>query len=100
MSRIDRCRYARARPCPRAARQTRGIRVHAIAAGPPSTRTASGTPGSTLLLEKTSREIPARELFAIDDVDAATAFPADDAARLGTGQHAWIWYEKCWHERR
>lgn len=74
--------------------------MHAIAAGPPSARTASGAPGSTLLLEKTSREVPARELVATDDVDAATAFPADDAARLVTGHHAGIWYEKCWHECR
>ena len=65
---------------------TRNIRVHAISPGPLATRAASGIPEFDDLLEKAKRKAPARELVSIDDVGAATAFLAHDAARLITGQ--------------
>lgn len=68
----------------------KGIRVHAISPGPLATRAASGIPEFDTLLEKAKRKAPARELVAIDDVGAATAFLAHDAARLITGQVLYI----------
>lgn len=68
----------------------KGIRVHAISPGPLATRAASGIPEFDALLEKAKRKAPARELVAIDDVGAATAFLAHDAARLMTGQVLYI----------
>lgn len=68
----------------------KGIRVHAISPGPLATRAASGIPEFDSLLEKAKRKAPARELVAIDDVGAATAFLAHDAARLMTGQVLYI----------
>src|SRR6478735_602758 len=68
----------------------KGIRVHAISPGPLATRAASGIPEFDALLEKAKRKSPARELVAIDDVGAATAFLAHDAARLITGQVLYI----------
>ncbi|MGO4677974.1 enoyl-ACP reductase FabI [Bosea sp. 2YAB26] len=68
----------------------KGIRVHAISPGPLATRAASGIPEFDSLLEKAKRKSPARELVAIDDVGAATAFLAHDAARLITGQVLYI----------
>ncbi|MGX5735831.1 enoyl-ACP reductase FabI [Bosea thiooxidans] len=68
----------------------KGIRVHAISPGPLATRAASGIPEFDALLDKAKRKAPARELVAIDDVGAATAFLAHDAARLITGQVIYI----------
>ncbi|MGO4407718.1 enoyl-ACP reductase FabI [Bosea sp. RAF48] len=68
----------------------KGIRVHAISPGPLATRAASGIPEFDSLLEKAKRKAPARELVTIDDVGAATAFLAHDAARLITGQVLYI----------
>lgn len=68
----------------------KGIRVHAISPGPLATRAASGIPEFDALLEKAKGKAPARELVAIDDVGAATAFLAHDAARLITGQVLYI----------
>lgn len=68
----------------------KGIRVHAISPGPLATRAASGIPEFDSLLEKAQRKSPARELVSIDDVGAATAFLAHDAARLITGQVIYI----------
>lgn len=68
----------------------KGIRVHAISPGPLATRAASGIPEFDTLLEKAKRKAPARELVAIDDVGAATAFLAHDAARLITGQVLYV----------
>jgi len=68
----------------------KGIRVHAISPGPLATRAASGIPEFDALLDKAKRKAPARELVAIDDVGAATAFLAHDAARLMTGQVLYI----------
>ena len=66
----------------------KGIRVHAISPGPLATRAASGIPEFDELLEKAKVKSPARELVDIDDVGAACAFLAHDAARLITGQVA------------
>ena len=63
----------------------KGIRVHAISPGPLATRAASGIPEFDELLDKAKVKAPARSLVSIDDVGAATAFLAHDAARLITG---------------
>jgi len=63
----------------------KGIRVHAISPGPLATRAASGIPEFDTLLDKAKAKAPARSLVSIDDVGVATAFLADDAARLITG---------------
>jgi enoyl-[acyl-carrier protein] reductase I len=68
----------------------KGIRVHAISPGPLSTRAASGIPEFDELLEKAKAKAPARSLVSIDDVGAATAFLAHDAARLITGETLYI----------
>ena len=63
----------------------KGIRVHAISPGPLATRAASGIPEFDKLLEKAKAKAPARSFVSIEDVGAATAFLAHDAARLITG---------------
>ena len=68
----------------------KGIRVHAISPGPLSTRAASGIPEFDELLEKARAKAPARSLVSIEDVGAATAFLAHDAARLITGETLYI----------
>jgi enoyl-[acyl-carrier protein] reductase I len=68
----------------------KGIRVHAISPGPLATRAASGIPEFDALLEKAKAKAPARSLVSIDDVGAATAFLAHDAARLITGETLYI----------
>ncbi|HMQ91519.1 MAG TPA: enoyl-ACP reductase FabI [Amaricoccus sp.] len=68
----------------------KGIRVHAISPGPLATRAASGIPEFDELLEKARGKAPARALVDIDDVGAACAFLAHDAARLMTGQVLYI----------
>jgi enoyl-[acyl-carrier protein] reductase I len=68
----------------------KGIRVHAISQGPLATRAASGIPEFDALLEKAKVKAPARELVDIDDVGAACAFLAHDAARLITGQVLYV----------
>ena len=68
----------------------KGIRVHAISPGPLSTRAASGIPEFDELLEKAKAKAPARSLVSIEDVGAATAFLAHDAARLITGETLYI----------
>ncbi len=68
----------------------KGIRVHAISPGPLATRAASGIPEFDALLEKARTKSPAHELVSIDDVGAATAFLAHEAARLITGQVLYI----------
>jgi enoyl-[acyl-carrier protein] reductase I len=68
----------------------KGIRVHAISPGPLATRAASGIPEFDELLDKAQASAPARSLVSIDDVGAATAFLAHDAARLMTGQVIYI----------
>jgi enoyl-[acyl-carrier protein] reductase I len=68
----------------------KGIRVHAISPGPLATRAASGIPEFDALLDKAKGKAPARSLVSIDDVGAATAFLAHDAARLITGETLYI----------
>src|SRR5262249_2699116 len=68
----------------------KGIRVHAISPGPLSTRAASGIPEVYELLEKAKGKAPAGRLVSIDDVGAATAFLAHDAARLITGETLYV----------
>ena len=68
----------------------KGIRVHAVSPGPLATRAASGIPEFDALLEKAKTKAPSRCLVPIDDVGAATAFLAHDAARLITGETLYI----------
>jgi enoyl-[acyl-carrier protein] reductase I len=68
----------------------KGIRVHAISPGPLATRAASGIPEFDALLDKARGKAPSRCLVNIDDVGAATAFLAHDAARLMTGDVVYI----------
>lgn len=67
-----------------------GIRVHAISPGPLKTRAASGIPEFDALLARAQAKAPARSLVSIDDVGAATAYLATDAAKLITGQTLYI----------
>src|SRR5579872_7403267 len=68
----------------------KGIRVHAISPGPLATRAASGIPEFDMLLDKAKAKAPARSLVSIDDVGAAAAFLAHDAARLMTGKTLYV----------
>ena len=68
----------------------KGIRVHAISPGPLATRAASGIPEFDALLDKAKAKALARSLVSIDDVGAATAFLAHDAARLITGETLYV----------
>jgi enoyl-[acyl-carrier protein] reductase I len=68
----------------------KGIRVHAISPGPLATRAASGIPEFDALLEKAKVKAPSRALVDIDDVGAACAFLAHDAARLISGQVLYV----------
>jgi len=68
----------------------KGIRVHAISPGPLATRAASGIPEFDELLDKAKGKAPTRSLVSIDDVGAATAFLAHDAAKLITGETLYI----------
>jgi enoyl-[acyl-carrier protein] reductase I len=68
----------------------KNIRVHAISPGPLATRAASGIPEFDTLLDKAKAKAPARSLVSIDDVGAAVAFLAHDAARLITGETLYI----------
>lgn len=68
----------------------KGIRVHAVSPGPLATRAASGIPEFDALLDKAKAKAPARSLVSIDDVGAAAAFLAHDAARLITGETLYV----------
>jgi enoyl-[acyl-carrier protein] reductase I len=68
----------------------RGIRVHAISPGPLATRAASGIAEFDALLNKAAERAPARALVGIDDVGVAAAYLCTDAARLITGNVAYI----------
>jgi enoyl-[acyl-carrier protein] reductase I len=68
----------------------KGIRVHAVSPGPLATRAASGIPEFDALLDQAKTKAPSRSLVTIDDVGAATAFLAHDAARLITGETLYI----------
>jgi len=66
------------------------IRVHAISPGPLQTRAASGLAAFDELLNKAADKAPARALVGLDDVGAATAYLATDAAHLITGNTVFI----------
>jgi enoyl-[acyl-carrier protein] reductase I len=68
----------------------KGIRVHAISPGPLKTRAASGIAEFDALLDKAQAKAPARSLVSIEDVGAATAFLALDAAKLITGETLYV----------
>ena len=68
----------------------KGIRVHAISPGPIATRAASGIPEFDELLAKAQAKAPAHALVSIDDIGAAAAFLALDAARLITGDTIYV----------
>jgi enoyl-[acyl-carrier protein] reductase I len=68
----------------------KGIRVHAISPGPLKTRASSGIAEFDELLEKAQAKAPARSLVSIDDVGAAVAALAVDAAKLITGETLYI----------
>jgi len=68
----------------------KGIRVHAVSPGPLATRAASGIPEFDELLGRAQSKAPARALVSVDDVGAATAFLALDAARLITGETLYV----------
>jgi enoyl-[acyl-carrier protein] reductase I len=68
----------------------KGIRVHAISPGPLKTRAASGITEFETLLQKAQAKAPARSLVSIDDVGAAVAFLATNAAKLITGETLYI----------
>jgi enoyl-[acyl-carrier protein] reductase I len=68
----------------------KGIRVHAISPGPIATRAASGISDFDELLAKAHEKAPSHAFVSIDDIGAATAFLALDAARLITGETIYI----------
>jgi len=67
-----------------------GIRVHAISPGPLKTPAASGITEFETLLQKAQAKAPARSPVSIDDVGAAVAFLATNAAKLITGETLYI----------
>lgn len=67
-----------------------GIRVHAISPGPLKTRAASALPRFNDLLDEAKEKSPTRSLVTIEDVGAAVAWLATDAARHMTGQTIYI----------
>jgi enoyl-[acyl-carrier protein] reductase I len=68
----------------------KGIRVHSISPGPLATRAGSGIAEFDTLLAKAMEKAPKRALVSIFDVGIATAYLATDAARLITGNVAYI----------
>lgn len=63
----------------------KGIRVNAVSPGPIATRAASGISNFDELMERAAAQVPERTLVTIEDVGAAAAFLASDAARHITG---------------
>ncbi|MBV9376016.1 MAG: SDR family oxidoreductase [Alphaproteobacteria bacterium] len=63
----------------------KGIRVHAISAGPLATRAASGIPDFDALIERVAERAPARRLVTIEEVGAACVFLASRYADAMTG---------------
>lgn len=62
-----------------------GVRVHALSPGPLRTRAASGIDQFDTLLERAAERSAQRRLVTGDEVGAAAAFLASDAARALTG---------------
>jgi enoyl-[acyl-carrier protein] reductase I len=68
----------------------KGIRVHAISAGPIKTRAASGIDHFDEPIESVAKRAPARSLVSIEDVGMATAVLATDYAKLITGETVYV----------
>ena len=68
----------------------KGIRVHAISAGPLETRAASGIAEFDTLLDKAKAKSPLRKMVSIEDVGITTAFLAHDAAKNITGDTIYV----------
>jgi enoyl-[acyl-carrier protein] reductase I len=68
----------------------KGIRVHAISPGPLVTRAALGLLHFSDLLAKAQEKSPIHTQVNVDDVGAATAFLALDAARMISGQTIYV----------
>jgi len=66
----------------------KGIRVPRHLAGPAGDACRLWHPEFDELLDKAKAKAPARSLVSIEDVGAATAFLAHDAARLITGERS------------
>jgi enoyl-[acyl-carrier protein] reductase I len=67
------------------AASSEGIRVHAVSPGPLKTRAASGLAHFDELLAEAELRAPERDLVAILDIGAATAFLCSPCAKLITG---------------
>ncbi|MCF2524032.1 enoyl-ACP reductase FabI [Bradyrhizobium sp. G127] len=63
----------------------RGIRVHALSAGPVKTRAASGIDRFDELLDRVRERTPANQLVTIDQIGAVAAFLASEAGGPLTG---------------
>jgi len=68
----------------------RGIRVHAVSAGPVRTRAASGIPDFEGLLADARARTPLGRLVVPDDVGALTAFLVSDGAAALTGDTVFV----------
>jgi enoyl-[acyl-carrier protein] reductase I len=68
----------------------KGIRVHALSAGPLQTRAASGLDRFDELLDRARAQAPAHQLVTIDDIGHLAAFLASDVARALTGNTEYI----------
>jgi enoyl-[acyl-carrier protein] reductase I len=68
----------------------KGIRVHAVSAGPIRTRAASGIAHFDELIDDALADTPQGQLVTIEEVGAATAFLLSDAARALTGSTLYV----------
>jgi enoyl-[acyl-carrier protein] reductase I len=66
------------------------ISVNALSPGPIATRAASGLQDFDALMKEAQQRAPLRRLVSIDEVGAAAAFLASDAARVITGSVIYI----------
>lgn len=69
---------------------SKGIRVHALSAGPIATRAASGLAEFDELLNQTNERTPLSKQLSVDDVGSLTAFLASDAASAITGNSIYV----------
>ncbi len=68
----------------------KGIRVHAVSAGPLKTRAAGGIDNFDRLIADAEARTPQRKLVTIEDVGHAAAFLVSDAARAMTGDTIFV----------
>jgi enoyl-[acyl-carrier protein] reductase I len=68
----------------------KGIRVHAVSAGPIKTRAASGIDEFESLIDGAMSRAPEHQLVTIDDVGAVTTLLCSDAARALTGNVTFV----------